>query len=120
MARSDTLSAGERDVLEYLLRSRPEQRDRLQPYVRRAKAYSNECGCAMSGAFLVVAMALVMIRGFSHHGVFQAGILSQLVACWMLVFAAGLAGKLTGIAIARVRLALLYRDLRNQFAREEG
>jgi hypothetical protein len=52
MARNKAHSVGAHDILEHLLRAHPEEHNRLQPYVRRAQIYYNECGCAMSGAFL--------------------------------------------------------------------
>ena len=35
-----------------------------------------------------------------------------------LVFGAGILGKIIGIAIARIRLGLLYRELRIRFSAE--
>lgn len=120
MAGSRPLLAGEQDILERLLRSCPEARDRLQSYICRAKAYRNECGCAMSGAFLIAALSLVIIHRFYWHNAFQAGLFTQIVLSVAFVLAAGFAGKLAGIAIARLRLALLYRDLRNHFPLDGG
>ena len=120
MAGSRALLAGEQDVLERLLRSRPEARNKLQPYVRRAKAYHNECGCAMSGAFLVAALVLVLIHSVYWRNFVEIGLLTQIVLYAAFVLAAGFAGKLAGIAIARLRLALLYCDLRNQFPLDGG
>ncbi len=120
MAGDDTYLASGQDILDRLLHSRPEERDRLQPYVRRAKAYHNECGCAMSGAFLVTALLLVLIHGVWRHGSFQGGILTQLVLYAAFVLGAGFVGKMIGVSVARIRLALLCRDLQNQFALDGG
>ncbi len=115
MARNKNLSVGAHDILEHLLRAHPEEHKRLQPYVHRAKIYYNECGCAMSGAFFVSAALLVPAIEVWRHGFFQGGP-ARLLSCAAFVLGAAIAGKFVGIAIARVRLALLYRDLRTQFA----
>jgi hypothetical protein len=120
MAGSNSLLAGEQDILERLLRSRPEARNRLLPYVRRAKTFHNECGCAMSGAFLVAALSLAFIHRLYWRNPFQAGVLAQLAVYVAFVLAAGFVGKLVGISVARIRLALLYRDLRNRFPIDGG
>ncbi len=104
-------------VLDRLLRSLPDERHRLLPYVRRAEAYRTECGCRMGGVFLAAALGFcvftLMLRGFPTAHL--AGVLLRGLA---LIFGAGIAGKLTGIALARLRLALLYRRLRLRFAPE--
>jgi len=118
MARNRAFEADDRDILQRLLQERPDDRDRFQLYVRRAKAYRNECGCAMSGAFLIAAALLVVAGSLWRPGAFTGGFFFPLLADAGLVFGAAIAGKLAGIAIARLRLALLYREVRIQFAIE--
>ena len=119
MARRAASVAGGSDILETLLRSRPQDREFLHDYVRRAKTYHNECGCAMSGIFLVGASLFLVLdflwlRGPIHGG----GPLFQLFAGVVFIFGSAVTGKLIGVGIARIRLALLYRDLRIRFERE--
>lgn len=114
--RVRVLSSPERgrrqDILERLLTAFPERREALLPYVERAKRYRNDCGCAMSGAFLIAAILAVAAWTLRHGGVGRPGPLAGLALAVAFVFGAGVAGKLLGVGVARLRLALLYRALR--------
>jgi hypothetical protein len=73
----------------------------------RARRHYHACGCALSGAFLVLATlaflaSLVLSNRFSWS-------LVPLGAVG--VFGAGLVGKAIGIGWARARLVLLHRSL---------
>ncbi len=100
-----------RHTLEGLLHSFPEERESLRPYVDRAKAYSNECGCSMGGAFLLGSLGLLILYCFLFNGFGRGNLLTDALWGTAFVFSAGIVGKLTGIGIARIRLALLYRHL---------
>lgn len=102
-------------VLDQLWRSRPDERERLGPYVDRAKALSSECGCAMGGAFMVAALVLVIAWEVRSGGPGHATLMGRVLRDAAIVFGAGILGKLTGIAIARVRLRWLYHELRSTF-----
>ncbi|MGH7497792.1 MAG: hypothetical protein ACREL3_02960 [Gemmatimonadales bacterium] len=107
-----------RSTLEHLLHSFPEERENLRPYVDRAKAFSNECGCSMGGAFMVGALGLVVVYGVLFDGFAGHSRLTDLLGGAVLVCSAGIIGKLTGVGVARIRLALLYRDLRIRYVLE--
>lgn len=107
------------NILERLLRSFPEERESLRPYVDRATSYGNECGCSMGGAFLVVSLALVILYVFLFNKLDKANLIADVVLGTAFVFIAGIVGKLAGIFIARIRLAMLYRHLRIRY-RVEG
>ena len=102
-------------LLEFLLRSFPEERQRLRPYVDRAEAYHHECGCSMGGAFLVGSLGLLMLYAVFFDGFAGSSVLNGVVRASAFVLGATVAGKLTGIGIARIRLALLYRHLRIKY-----
>jgi hypothetical protein len=102
-------------VLDRLLRSLPDEREQLRPYVDRAKALSNECGCAMGGAFMVAALVLVIGYEVVAGWAGPSNVLVRVLRDAAIVFGAGVAGKLTGIGIARVRLVWLYRELRVRY-----
>ena len=106
-------------TLDRLLHSFPEERENLRPYVDRAKAYSNECGCTMGGAFSVAALALVIVH-FLLNGLFKGSVLSEIVWGTTFVFGASIVGKTLGITIARIRLALLYRQLQTLYQVERA
>lgn len=102
-------------VLDRLLRSLPDERERLRPYVDRAKALSSECGCSMGGAFMVAALALVIGYEVTHGGPARGHVIVGLLRDAAIVFSAGIAGKLMGLGIARVRLAWLYHEVRVRY-----
>lgn len=97
-------------TLERLLQSLPADRENLRPYVDRAKVYRNECGCSMGGAFMVISLGLLITR-FLLDGIGKGNVLIGLFWGTLFVFSASLIGKLIGIGVARIRLALLYRHL---------
>jgi hypothetical protein len=97
--------------LEQLLRLHPEDQERLRPYVDRAKRYSNECGCSMGGAFLVAALVSVLAYDLRAGRLDGAGPVITILIQAMLVLVAGMLGKLVGVAVARIRLAVMYREL---------
>ena len=119
MGSNTTLATGSGDILERLLAARPDRRDALRPYVRKVKALRNECGCAMSGAFLVGAIGLLIVHYLFLLDIVRLSLLGEVLGGAAFVFGAGLIGKALGIAVARLRLALLYRGLRNRY-RGEG
>ena len=106
--------------LERLLHSIPEERDTLRPYFERAKSYSTDCGCSMSAAFLAVSFGLLIIYGFVSDGFRGANLLTVVLASTGFVFTSGVVGKLTGIGIARLRLALMYRQLSAKYRSAGG
>ena len=111
---------GRETILERLWRSLPEERETLRPFVERAKAHRNACGCAMGGVFLVGAVVLLIIDGLFFHviGGRHWAMVALLGAGF--AFGAGILGKLIGIGIARVRLALVHRELRIRYHMQGG
>lgn len=99
-------------TFEQLSRSFPEERESLRRYLERAKAYGNECGCSMGAAWLVGSLGLLIVYGVFFHGFGKGHLMAGAFWGTAFVFAASLAGKLTGIGLARIRLALLLRHLR--------
>jgi hypothetical protein len=119
VARKATSAAGGGEILDGLLAARPDQRDALRSYVQRAKALRNECGCAMSGAFLTAAIVVFITQFVFFRNVHRMPLLGEVPAGVAFVFVAGLIGKALGVGVARLRLALLYRGLRIRY-RGEG
>lgn len=105
MAASNALLA-----LDQLFRALPEERERLSPYLKRAQAFSSECGCSLGGAFLTVALAGIVVYAIAG-GFAGAAPLRAVLLTVAFLFAAGITGKLIGIAVARIRLVLLCREL---------
>jgi hypothetical protein len=119
MGRNMTRATGTDDILERLLSSRPDQREALRFYIQRAKALRNECGCAMGGAFLIGSIGLLIIYHLFLRDIGRMSLLTEVLAGVAFVVSAGMIGKVVGIGIARVRLAILYRGLRVR-CRTEG
>jgi hypothetical protein len=108
-----TGEAGADRTLEWLWRSLPEERESLHSYIDRAKAFRNDCGCAMGGVFAVCSLGALGLYGFFFH---RSGHLTTYVVVGAaIVLGASVVGKLSGIAIARMRLVLLYRELRMKY-----
>ncbi len=107
------------DLLQRLWNALPERRDELLPYFRQARAYKSECGCTMGGVFLMGALVLLLIDILFLHQLSSGGWLATALYGTAFAFGASIVGKGTGIAIARIRLTLLYRDLRLRY-RIEG
>jgi hypothetical protein len=104
---------GAADYLDHLLRSGAD-RQALVPYIERARKLQAECGCALGGAFASLALVAAIVGGITRH----ADIASPVGAiCLALaaIFIAGIAGKGIGIALARLRLRLLYRELKHVY-----
>jgi hypothetical protein len=110
---SHAMPSGEA-ALQRLLATRPDERERLLPYVDKAKGLAGECGCAMAGAFLTAALIMVVVYALAFDGLSPNFIADALLGAGF-VFSAGVIGKLVGMGIARARLALLYLDLRRRF-----
>jgi hypothetical protein len=98
------------DVLLAQMHAGDAERTALQA---RARAYSRECGCAMGAIFLTAALALTLIY-FATTGDLRVG---TGIACVMLVFFASMLGKMTGLVLARAKLALLRWSLARRLQR---
>lgn len=79
----------------------------------RARAHSRDCGCAMSGAFLGVALLLTLVY---VAATVDLSIRTALASA-MFVLLATLLGKLTGLLLAWVKLAVLHRSLSRKLLR---
>jgi hypothetical protein len=106
-------------AIDQLFHSSPEAREWLGPYMKRIETYSHECGCSMGASFLVAALGLVLVHCFLAKDSCRTNMFTDALRGIVFVFFASVAGKLLGILLARVRLALLYRYLITEF-RIEG
>jgi hypothetical protein len=94
-------------AIERLLRSFPSEPADAIAIRARVQQYVNECGCATGGIFLIVAgiaSPAVLVATRSWH---PPSVLWSLFC----IAAASIAGKLTGILVALLRLRLLRRRL---------
>lgn len=98
----------------------PEERPKLRPYLEKAKSLRSECGCTMGGIFLTAAFVFLILDSLYFHEIRSAGWLTTLLRGTALVLGANILGKVIGIALARVRLGLVYRELRLQYPMERG
>jgi hypothetical protein len=69
------------------------------------------CGCGMSAAFLFVALCVCVLVLAGRPGGLLAVSVADLGLAALAVLAAGVVGKLVGMAVARVRLHLAIRSL---------
>jgi VIT1/CCC1 family predicted Fe2+/Mn2+ transporter len=101
--------------LERLWHALPNERDRLRPYIEKAKAYRNECGCVTGGVFFVGALVLLILDGLFSHQITNGSWVGATLRGVAVAFVASLLGKAIGIGIARLRLVLTYRELRIRY-----
>ena len=109
---------GAANYLDHLLRSGMD-RQQLVPYVDRVEKLQSECGCAMSGAFASVALLVAIAAGVARYSTVESPVRSVCLAL-LAVFVAGLLGKGIGISIARIRLWLLYREMKHVYMHQVG
>jgi hypothetical protein len=79
----------------------------------RARTYDEDCGCAMGATFLILALILVP----SYLATSGSSGWQTAVAGVAVLVTAPIAGKLTGLMLARTRLALLRRSLASRVGR---
>ncbi len=97
-----------RELLEAL-----EIKERNQ-YVDKIKKYRKECGCSMGGLFVIISLAGYVAYTWSvFHEVSLFSAAKIIFTGIVIVFVAGLVGKITGIYLAKIKLLLLYRSLRS-------
>jgi len=96
----------------------PEMREEIAREVARAARLRNECGCTAGAAVALASLVAVLIE-FHTHPVWMPSLPARLGLGLGVVFVSALIGKVGGIAIARLRVALLYRRLRKKYATRE-
>jgi hypothetical protein len=97
------------DLLAQISRGDPER----VGLVARARKHSRDCGCAMGGALLGVAVLLTLAYFAATLDVTVRGVFAGV----LFVVAATLFGKLIGLVLARAKLVLLYRSLSRRLQR---
>lgn len=97
--------------IENLLNSSTHDREEILLYVNRVKKYSSECGCSLGATFLMASIGVFIIYLFLSNGFGVANLLNQLLLGIFFIFTSSIVGKLIGIGMARIRLALLYKYL---------
>jgi VIT1/CCC1 family predicted Fe2+/Mn2+ transporter len=94
-------------LVDVLLAQMPADHPERPALQARAIEYSQDCGCSMGGYFLAGAAAFAII----YFAIFGGFSFRTAVASAVLVLLAAVAGKLTGLLIARLRLTLLRRSI---------
>ena len=74
----------------------------------------------MGGIFLVATFICLILDGLYFHEISSAGWMTTLLRGTALVFGASILGKAIGIAIARLRLGLVHREVRLRYPMERG
>jgi len=97
--------------IDTLLNSFPNDREEILLYVDRVMKYRYERGCSLGAKFLLAAIGIFLIYFFHSHDFGLANLLKEIPLGLLFIFTSSIIGKLIGIGIARLRLALLYRYL---------
>jgi hypothetical protein len=108
-------TSGAHATLNYLWTAFPSESENLRPYIERAKAYRNDCGCTLGGIFVVGTFAALILYGFVFRGFELRHWLIDTVSAAACLLGAALVGKMTGIGLARIRLILLGHELRTRY-----
>src|SRR2546422_5186954 len=96
-------------TVEELLALCPDERPSILADVERINRLHAECGCAMGGKFFLVSSCLAALYLVHHVHAHRGGLLKLAALLGLAVLTSSIAGKLTGIVLARVRLRLLRR-----------
>ncbi len=104
---------------ERILNAFPESREEILRCTTRFKKYSSDCGCSMGAMFLLASVAiylayLVVSQDWRTH--FPRQLLFGIV----LIFISSALGKLIGIGLARLKLAVLQKYLMARFPLQEN
>ena len=97
------------DLLALISRDDPERVE----LVARARKHSRDCGCAMGGAFLGIAVLLTLGYLAATPDVSARSVLAGA----LFVVITTLLGKLLGLLLAWVKLVVLYRSLSRRLGR---
>ena len=97
--------------MDNLLGSLPHDSEEKRFYASRVKKYGMECGCSLGAKFLIAStgMFIVYFSLSNHFGI--ANLFKEILLGMFFIFTSSVAGKLIGIGMARIRLALLYKYL---------
>jgi hypothetical protein len=92
------------------------RKDQLR-WERTLNRYQRRCGCMAGAAFLLltgIAGGIYLLS--ADLSLFSLGFLTRLVAVLLIAAAAGMAGKLTVLAITRLQFARACRRIRREIA----
>ncbi len=101
--------------IDKILEGIPNDNEEKIKYIIKIKKYSNECGCAWGANFLMISVLglivyLLFYYNWSNVNPFKLGLTSMIS-----IFICACTGKMIGIAIAKIKLNLLYKLLINTY-----
>lgn len=104
--------------IENLISSLPDDNTEKPLYRDSFKKYVHECGCSLGAKFLAISIAIFIV--YVVYLIFfsdleTANILALGPLGIFFVFISGIVGKLIGIGIAKLKLALFYRNLIDKY-----
>ena len=99
--------------LEALVARLPQHRGEICSYIEKAKKLKRDCGCSMGALFLVGSTFIVAVLPLVVSAVRERGSVAKYARLYsaIAVLILTVIGKLTGLAIARIRLALVCKLL---------
>ena len=82
-------------------------------YLGKFNNYNNECGCSMGGVFSIVTLIGYVVFSFFFLELYSINaILKHVLSGFIITIIAGIVGKLIGIGIAKIKIIMLYRGLK--------
>lgn len=82
------------NILAQLWRALPDERQKLGPYVEKARPYRNECGCSIGGGFLIGSLVLLILYRLFFNAVGSGHWFTTTLRGTALVIGAYILGKL--------------------------
>lgn len=101
--------------IEKILGSIPNDNEEKIRYVEKIKKYSNECGCSWGANFLMAAIGGTIVYLLFYYDWRNANPVKLILTAALSIFICAGAGKVIGIAIAKIKLKLLYKSLINKY-----
>ena len=82
-----------------------------QFYIEKIKKYRAECGCTLSGIFFIAAIAILGTHIFQAQDASQISNFKSIFYGFSFILISAFVGKVIGLALAGVKLQLLYIKL---------
>ena len=101
--------------IEKILAGIPNDNEKKILYVERIKKYSNECGCSWGANFLMASIGGIIVYLVFYYDWQNANPVKLSLIALLAIFLCAGAGKMIGIALAKIKLRLLYKSLMNEY-----
>src|ERR1035437_8166060 len=95
--------------IDKILERIPNDNEQKICYVEKIKKYSNECGCSWGANFLMASIGGVIVYLIFYYDWKNTNPVKLILTAALAIFICSGIGKVLGIAIAKIKLQLLYK-----------